>query len=91
MLACLRSLPSKITTASSHVIDGDRLHERREVELFEQCTGRQYNHGVVANTVNEPRLRRFIVLVGRRGGKDRFFSSCRGVALAPGHGARRAC
>ena len=45
------------------LIDGLPLTEQREVELFEQCTGRKYTHR---------RWRRLIILAGRRAGKDRF-------------------
>ena len=55
------------------VIDCLSLTEPREIELFRQCTGR--TRPLNTTTVNGPRLRRFIVLVGRRGGKDRFFSA----------------
>jgi hypothetical protein len=49
------------------LIDGLPLTEPREVQLFEECTGRTYNrHGVV---------RRLILLAGRRAGKDRFLSA----------------
>src|ERR1700737_4408883 len=51
------------------LIDGLPLTEPREIELFEQCTGRKYNrHACRA-------VRRLIMLVGRRGGKDRFESA----------------
>jgi hypothetical protein len=49
------------------LIDGIPLTEPREVELFKQCTGRQ--------TLPDGPVRRIIVLVGRRGGKDRFLSA----------------
>jgi hypothetical protein len=49
------------------LIDGLPLDEGREVELFEQCTGRtQLPGGPVHRIVN---------LTGRRGGKDRFLSA----------------
>jgi hypothetical protein len=54
------------------LIDGIPLTEHREVELFEKCTGRKYS-----NHHRRP-VRRLIMLVGRRGGKDRFES---GVGL----------
>jgi len=53
------------------VIDNIPLTERREIDLFKQCTGRTQ----LLNTSSRNLLRRFIVLVGRRGGKDRFFSA----------------
>jgi hypothetical protein len=51
------------------LIDGLPLTEPREVELFEQCTGRIYNREA------RRAVRRFVILVGRRGGKDRFLSA----------------
>jgi hypothetical protein len=48
------------------LIDGLPLTEPREIELFEQCTGRKYSRRM---------FRRLIILVGRRGGKDRFESA----------------
>ena len=48
------------------LIDGLPLTERREVELFEQCTGRTSCHAP---------LRRGVFLAGRRAGKDRFMSA----------------
>jgi hypothetical protein len=48
------------------LIDGIELSEPREIELFETCTGRKYSHRA---------FRRLIILVGRRGGKDRFESA----------------
>jgi hypothetical protein len=51
------------------LIDGIALTEQREVELFERCTGLTYNRS------NRRRLRRLILLAGRRAGKDRFFSA----------------
>jgi hypothetical protein len=51
------------------LIDGLPLTETREVELFEQCTGRRYNREA------RRAVRRLLLLVGRRGGKDRFFSA----------------
>ena len=51
------------------VIDGIKLTERREIVLFEQCTGRQYNRQA------RRAFRRLFILVGRRGGKDRFESA----------------
>src|SRR5262245_57988871 len=49
------------------LIDGIPLTEPREIDLFQQCTGR-----TVLPT--EP-MRRLIVLAGRRAGKDRFESA----------------
>lgn len=54
------------------LIDGLVLSEPREIELFEQCTGRTYNRQA------RKAVRRLIILVGRRGGKDRWMS---GVAV----------
>jgi hypothetical protein len=51
------------------LIDGIPLTERREVRLFEQCTGRKYNRQV------RRAFRRLIILAGRRAGKDRFESA----------------
>jgi hypothetical protein len=51
------------------LIDGIELREPREVELFEQCTGRKYNR------FNRRAVRRLIILAGRRAGKDRFSSA----------------
>ena len=52
------------------LIDGIALTEEREIELFEQCTGRKYKllNGVA------PMFRCIIIEAGRRAGKDRFFS-----------------
>src|ERR1700724_2252105 len=50
------------------LIDGEPLREPREIELFKQCTGR--------NELPTKPVRRVIILVGRRGGKDRFLSAC---------------
>jgi hypothetical protein len=53
------------------LIDGVELVERRELDLFRQCTGR-----TALPSRHERRvLRRLIVLAGRRAGKDRFFSA----------------
>jgi hypothetical protein len=49
------------------LIDGAPLTEPREVELFEQCTGR-------SKLLAKP-VRRLILLAGRRAGKDRFLSA----------------
>ena len=54
------------------LLDGLPLVERREIELFEQCTGR-------SRLPNGP-VRRIILLCGRRAGKDRFELSRVGVA-----------
>jgi hypothetical protein len=51
------------------LIDGIALTEPREIELFEQCTGRAYNRQA------RRAVRRLILLAGRRAGKDRFFSA----------------
>lgn len=51
------------------LIDGLPLTEPREVELFEQCTGRTYDRQAVRS------IRRIILLAGRRAGKDRFESA----------------
>jgi len=51
------------------LLDGLPLTEPREIALFEQCTGRKYNRQAIRA------VRRLIVLVGRRGGKDRFMSA----------------
>ena len=48
------------------LIDGLPLTEQREIELFEQCTGRKYTRRA---------WRRLIILAGRRAGKDRFESA----------------
>ena len=52
------------------MIDGLPLTETREIDLFKQCTGRTQ----LLNASSRNVLRRFIILVGRRGGKDRFLS-----------------
>jgi hypothetical protein len=52
------------------VIDGEPLREQREIELFRECTGRA--------RLPTATVRRVAILVGRRGGKDRFMS---GVAV----------
>jgi hypothetical protein len=51
------------------LIDGIPLVEPREIELFEQCTGRTYNRQA------RRQFRRLILLCGRRAGKDRFLSA----------------
>jgi hypothetical protein len=51
------------------IIDGIRLTEEREIALFELCSGRPYNRQA------HRAVRRLILLVGRRGGKDRFESA----------------
>ncbi len=48
------------------LIDGLPLTEPREIELFEQCTGRTYTRQA---------WRRILLLAGRRAGKDRFESA----------------
>jgi hypothetical protein len=49
------------------VMDGERLLEPREIELFRQCTGR--------TQLPKRPVRRIILLAGRRAGKDRFLSA----------------
>jgi hypothetical protein len=49
------------------LIDGEELREPREIELFKQCAGREL--------LPSKAVRRLILLCGRRGGKDRFFSA----------------
>jgi hypothetical protein len=49
------------------LIDGIPLRDENEIELFRQCTGR-------GQLLTKP-VRRLILLVGRRGGKDRFMSA----------------
>jgi hypothetical protein len=51
----------------ARLIDGLPLSESREVELFKQCTGR--------STLLRTPAQRIVILVGRRGGKDRFLSA----------------
>ena len=46
---------------SAKFIDGLPLTEPREIELFEQCTGRSYNRQAGRA------VRRMILLAGRRG------------------------
>src|SRR6266516_5954943 len=46
------------------LIDGEALTEPREAALFCECTGR--------STLPHDPVRRLVLLVGRRGGKDRF-------------------
>jgi hypothetical protein len=53
------------------LIDGLPLTEPRELDLFKQCTGRTQ----LLNRHERRSLRRFLLLVGRRGGKDRFLSA----------------
>jgi hypothetical protein len=53
------------------LIDGVPLTEPREIELFKECTGRSQP----PNRQDRRLLRRLILLVGRRGGKDRFLSA----------------
>ena len=72
------------------LIDGLPLTEPREIELFEQCTGRSYSRRAGWA------VRQLILLAGRRAGKDRFplcgRSVARGVVrrLASIHQRRRA-
>ena len=49
------------------LVDGIPLRDENEIELFRQCTGRR-------QVLTKP-VRRLILLVGRRGGKDRFMSA----------------
>ena len=51
------------------LIDGLPLSEPREIELFEQCTGRKYNRQARRT------VRRLILLAGRRAGKDQVLSA----------------
>jgi hypothetical protein len=51
------------------LIDGLPLTEQREVDLYEQCTGLGYDRQT------RRKVRRLIMLAGRRAGKDRFWSS----------------
>jgi hypothetical protein len=51
------------------LIDGLPLTEPRELELFQQCTGRHYDREARRS------VRRWIILAGRRAGKDRFLSA----------------
>lgn len=53
------------------IVDGEPLTEPREIDLFQQCTGRSK----LPNRRTRRRLRRLILLCGRRGGKDRFLSA----------------
>jgi hypothetical protein len=49
------------------LVDGIPLTEPHEIELYKQSTGR--------TTLPEGPVRRLVILVGRRGGKDRFLSA----------------
>ena len=49
------------------LIDGLPLTELREIELYQECTGRSYGR--------HNKVRKLILLAGRRAGKDRFFSA----------------
>jgi hypothetical protein len=51
------------------LIDNISLTEPREIQLFEQCTGRKYNRQA------QRAIKRLILLAGRRAGKDRFLSA----------------
>jgi hypothetical protein len=53
------------------LIDGIPLSEPREIELFKACTGRT---ALLARHERRA-LRRFLLLCGRRAGKDRFLSA----------------
>ena len=63
------------------LINNIPLTEPRELELFQQSTGRTQ----LPNRHERRVLRRFLLLVGRRGGKDRFsaLSEWSGVASVP--------
>jgi hypothetical protein len=66
------------------LIDGEPLREQREIELFEQCTGRKYG----SRLGQRQAVRRLIILAGRRAGKDRFESDAcepQGGCRAPTH------
>ncbi len=52
------------------LIDGIELTEPRELALFEECTGRSYNR-----QARRAAVRDLTLLVGMRGGKDRFESA----------------
>jgi hypothetical protein len=54
---------------AAKLVDGIPLTEPREIALFELCAGRPYNRAA------HRAVRRLILLVGRRGGKDRFQSA----------------
>jgi hypothetical protein len=54
------------------LIDGIPLSEQREIDLFEQATGRTYNRQ--ARRAKET-VRHLLLLCGRRAGKDRFLSA----------------
>lgn len=51
----------------ARLIDGKSLRDQRDINLFRECTGRMQ--------LPATPVRRLIVLVGRRGGKDRFMSA----------------
>ncbi len=51
------------------LIDGLPLTEKREIELFEEATGRKHNRQA------RRACRRLFILAGRRAGKDRFLSA----------------
>ena len=51
------------------LIDGRPLTEQREIDLFRECTGFEPTREV------RRKIRRLILLAGRRAGKDRFFSA----------------
>jgi hypothetical protein len=52
------------------IIDGLPLVEQREVDLYEEATGRKYDRQPAQHAP-----RRLILLAGRRAGKDRFLSA----------------
>ena len=49
------------------LIDGEPLTEQREIQLFEECTGRRYCRQAAVHLL--------ALLAGRRAGKDRFLSA----------------
>lgn len=51
------------------LIDGEPLVAKREIAFFEEVTGRPYNRQA------RRAWRRLLLLIGRRGGKDRFMSA----------------
>ncbi len=53
--------------AVAKLMDGEPLREQREIELFREATGR-------SQQPTAP-VRRLVLLVGRRGGKDRYMSA----------------
>jgi hypothetical protein len=51
------------------LVDGIALSELRELDLFEQCTGLAYDRH------SRRKVRRLLLLCGRRAGKNRFMSA----------------